>query len=89
MDTCDSSDDRCAKLQVNYNVNSDVGRGFYSKGCATSADCNEVKCRSVITRGDITECDTSCCEGDLCNRAEVPMVSAIILMSCALAAFFL
>ncbi|CAH3154824.1 unnamed protein product, partial [Porites lobata] len=30
----------------------------------------------------------TCCKSDLCNGAKVPMVSALLLLACALAAFF-
>lgn len=63
-----------APLDRCYKVKKDaLGETVYAKGCVASAQCDMVE-------------DMNCCSDDLCNGGKVPMVSAIMLLACALVA---
>jgi len=85
--TCDSSADRCVK-GMKEGTQDDVSVTVYIKGCAESSECDADTsdfCKSDT--GEVKKCDINCCSGDLCNGGKVPMVSAIMLLACALVAF--
>ncbi|XP_078356801.1 uncharacterized protein LOC144641626 [Oculina patagonica] len=87
--TCASGLDRCGKAYVSGK--SDVGSvAIYVKGCGDSSACDADTsdlCKSSDPSVKV-DCDINCCSGDLCNGAKVPnMVSAFMLLACALAAF--
>ncbi|CAH3140015.1 unnamed protein product [Porites lobata] len=84
--TCLVSQDRCAKADVKAESSAATAEGFV-KGCATSSDCSAKSCKSIYPSVKITKCEINCCTGDLCNGADVPMVSAIMLLACAILAF--
>ena len=52
---------------------------------SVTVDSSEM-CMSDDPSVKITKCDISCCNGDLCNGGKVPVVSAIVLLACALVA---
>jgi len=98
--TCGPDHDRCSQFHVEAKMMGS-SRAFYIKSCTTSATCKTAvdgNCRSIVG-GDpsieISKCEPNCCSGDLCNGGKVPMdsginapiVSAIMLMTCALVAF--
>ena len=80
------SQDRCGKADIKAESSGVTGEVFF-KGCATSSACSAKNCKKVYPSVKITKCEISCCKGDLCNGAKVPMVSAIMLLSCAIVAF--
>jgi len=83
-ETCDSKEDRCAKAEIDVKKDNTEMKMFV-RGCATSDDCKkDCPPQQGYT---ITKCDHDCCSEDLCNAAKVPMVSAIVLVACALVAF--
>ena len=84
--TCLDSQDRCAKADVKAESSAATAEAF-AKGCATSSDCSAKSCKSIYPSVKITKCEINCCTGDLCNGAQVPMVSAIMLLACAILAF--
>ena len=84
--TCLDSQDGCAKVYVKAEI-SGVTTEAFGKGCATSSDYSEKNCKKIVPPGKIIKCEIDCCKKDLCNGAKVPMVSAIILLSCAIIAF--
>ena len=80
------SQDRCGKADIKAESSVAAAEGF-AKGCATSSDCSADNCKSIYPSVKITKCEIDCCKGDLCNGAKVPMVSAIMLLACAIIAF--
>lgn len=67
----------------------DVSFAVYARGCVESSACDpdtSAFCKSDA-EGKVKKCEISCCSDDLCNEGTVPMVSAIMLLACALAAF--
>ena len=84
--TCLDSQDRCGKADIKAE-NSVVAVEVFTKACATSSECSARDCKSIYPSVKITKCEIDCCEGDLCNGAKVPMVSAIMMLACAIAAF--
>ncbi|XP_078356802.1 uncharacterized protein LOC144641627 [Oculina patagonica] len=87
--TCPSSLNRCGKAFVS-GKRDEASFARYVKGCGDSLECHadtSELCNSSDPSVKITECDIYCCSGDLCNGAKVPVVSAIMLLACALVAF--
>ena len=80
--TCLDSQDRC----VNADIRNESSRVF-AKRCSTSSDCDAENCKSIFPSVKIIKCRIDCCKGDLCNGAKVSMVSAIMLLACAIVAF--
>ena len=62
----------------------------YARKCSAKSACgNEELCKALAPKGaTIQKCKVNCCEGNLCNGARVPLASAILLLACALSAFF-
>lgn len=87
--TCPSDDDRCIKAYAE-GKSAAAPVSVYGKGCHTKALCDKKSCEGIIQDSSvkISKCEINCCAGDLCNGAKVPMVSATMLLACALAAFF-
>ena len=88
--TCPSGSDRCGKAFIEGKA-ADVSVAIYGKGCSAKALCDDRDkyCKAAAQVGmTVSKCEVNCCEGDLCNGAKVPMVSAILLLACALVAFF-
>ena len=84
--TCSRSQDRCAKVNVKAESSAASAEAFV-KGCITSSDCSKKNCKSIYPSVKITKCEINCCAGNLCNGAQVPMVSAVMLLACAIVAF--
>ena len=87
--TCLYNQDSCGKEHVKKEISVATVEGF-AKGCSTSSICNANNCKSMYPHPAdvrITECEIDCCKGDLCNEAQVSMVSAIMLLACAILAF--
>ena len=80
--TCLDSQDRC----VNADIRNESSRVF-AKGCSNSSVCDAKNCKSIYPSAKIIKCRIDCCKGDLCNGAKVSMVSTIMLLACAIAAF--
>ena len=86
--TCPAGSDSCGKIHYSGKVK-DVPLEGFVKACAVKSACNKDLCKATGQAGiDIDDCTVDCCEGDLCNGAKVPMVSAFLLLACALLAFF-
>ena len=84
--TCLYNQDRCGKADIKAETSGVKGEVFV-KGCATSSECSEKNCKKFSPSGKITKCEVECCKGDLCNGAQVPMVSAIMLLACVIVGF--
>ena len=86
--TCPASADRCGKAEI-AGKSDGVSATSYGKGCAVSSACSHTSdlCKKADPSVKITDCEVYCCEGDLCNGAKVQVVSAIMLLACALVAF--
>ena len=86
--TCSSSDDVCGKISYEGKLKGVASKGFF-EACWVYSNCNREVCRKVARKGEtIDKCHVTCCKSDLCNGAKVPMVSAFLLLACALVAFF-
>ena len=85
---CSSYGDRCGKAVMEMKS---FGRAteFYGKSCTTSEECSQRKCDSLTmgSSATVTKCDIHCCNDDLCNGAQVSMVSTILLLACSILAF--
>ena len=85
---CSSHDNRCGKAVMEMKR---FGRAteFYGKSCTTLEECSQRKCDSLKmgSSSTVTKCDIHCCNGDMCNGAQVSMVSTILLLACSILAF--
>lgn len=87
--TCDSGFDRCVK-GMKDGTQGDVSFALYAKACGVQSSACDPDTSEFCKSGDsgkVKKCDISCCSGDLCNGGKIPMVSAIMLLACALVAF--
>ena len=85
---CPDGWDRCAKQDVKGEIISgEPNSELFAKGCAKSSACSAKNCTQDNPSVNITKCELDCCKGDLCNGAEAPMLSAIMLLSSAIVAF--
>ena len=84
--SCSDSEDRCGKFDIKAET-SGVTDEVFLKGCTTSSKCSEKNCKKFAPSAKITKCEVNCCKGDLCNGAQVPMVSAIMMLACAIVGF--
>ena len=85
--TCVSGLDRCIKV-LKESTAGGVSVALYGKSCGDSQQCTPDTspfCKSDL--GEVKKCEINCCSGDLCNGGKVPMVSAMMLLACALVAF--
>ena len=85
---CKDGEDRCAKEEVKSEISGKTVK-IFAKGCTTSSLCSQgsKNCKSTNPSVKITKCEVDCCKGDLCNGAQVPMVSATMLLACAIVVF--
>ena len=64
------------------------GKGCYPENqCKNAADTILKSCKDAEKAGAKAECDFSCCDSDLCNGGTAPVVSALLMVACALVAF--
>ena len=85
--TCTSGYDSCGKIYFDGKV-AGTGVEGYGKSCAIKSGCNKDLCKAMQAGIAIDKCEVNCCQGDLCNGAKVPLVSAFLILACALLAFF-
>lgn len=85
---CSPGLDGCYKVHVTVEVKGKTGKSFL-KGCIDKSVCNADGCKTVVPflNVKVTECEIKCCHSDLCNGAKVPMVSSLLFLTCAIAAF--
>ena len=86
---CPSAANRCGKYKVETSSGG-ISAAVYAKGCTTKAECDMGDKSDLCKAQDPTakvSCEVNCCEGDLCNGANLPVVSAVVLLACTLVAF--
>lgn len=85
--SCPSGYDSCGKIYFDGKV-AGTGVEGYGKSCSIKSGCNKDLCKAMRVGITIDKCEVNCCQGDLCNGAKVPLVSAFLIVACALLAFF-
>lgn len=85
--SCPSGYDSCGKIYFDGKV-AGTGVEGYGKSCSFKSGCNKDLCKAMRVGITIDKCEVNCCQGDLCNGAKVPLVSAFLIVACALLAFF-
>ena len=61
----------------------------YAKSCTTKAGCDMADSGALKVCKDAGgKCEYKCCEKDLCNKGTSPMVSILLMVSCAAVGFF-
>ena len=86
--TSPSSYDVCGKISYEEKSKG-VPSKFFVEACWAYSKCNRGVCRKEASKSvTIDKRHVTCCKSDLCNGAKVPMVSALLLLACALATFF-
>ena len=84
---------RCGKVHTKFKSG---GNSFklYGRGCITQAECNDAKttilktCEQAKDAGADADCEVNCCSGDLCNAGAAPVVSGLLILTCAAVALF-
>ena len=65
----------------------------YAKACYPEAQCKDAEatvlkaCKDAEKAGAKADCKLTCCDKDLCNGGSAPMVSVILMVTCALVSF--
>ena len=86
--TSPSSYDVCGKISYEEKSKG-VPSKFFVEACWAYSKCNREVCRKEASKSvTIDKCHVTWCKSDLCNGAKVSMVSAFLLLACALALFF-
>ena len=79
---------RCSKMTTEFKVGSTEMKS-YAKSCTTKAICDAADSGTLkackLAGG---KCEYKCCENDLCNKGTSPMVSILLMVSCAAVGFF-
>ena len=84
---------RCGKVHTAFKSGAISGK-VYGRGCSTKVSCDNAKttvlkaCEDAKAAGADAECEINCCSGDLCNAGVTPLVSGLLILSCALMALF-
>lgn len=79
---------RCFTLTTEFKVGSQESKS-YTKSCTTKADCDltgSVALKACKAAGG--KCEYNCCNKDLCNKGTSPIVSILLMVSCATVGFF-
>lgn len=86
MASCSDDEEKsCAKIVLTGKRGDETIKA-YGKLCLDTSSCDDCDAAFLDPSITTTDCDVSCCDDDLCNGAKVPMVSAVILLACALQA---
>ena len=85
-DVCKSATENCTSTQTEcykVTVKADSGEKAYSKGCGTSAECQNSKalCALYEISSKIDSCDVDCCTGEKCNGAIKFSLSTITMVT--------
>ena len=85
---CKGSEPRCFTLTTEFKVGSQESKSC-TKSCTTKADCDltgSVALKACKAAGG--KCEYKCCDKDRCNKGTSPMVSILLMVSCAAVGFF-
>lgn len=89
MVSCSDDEEKsCAKVVLTGKRGDETIKA-YGKLCLDTSSCDDCEAMFLDPSTETTDCDLSCCDDDLCNGgngAKIPMVSAVILLACALQA---
>ena len=81
-------DPRCVTFTTEFKVGSQETKS-YTKSCTTKAVCDVADSGVLKPCKDAGgKCEYKCCEKDLCNKGTSPMVSILLMVSCAAVGFF-
>ena len=84
---------RCGKAHTEYKSGA-ISMKLYARGCSSKDICENAKqnvlkaCEDAKAAGADADCEVNCCSGDLCNAGATPVVSGLLILSCALLALF-
>ncbi|CAH3180930.1 unnamed protein product, partial [Porites evermanni] len=92
---CKGSEPRCFTLTTEFKVGSQESKS-YTKSCTTKAVCDVANSGVLKPCKDAGgKCEYKCCDKDLCNgdnspvnSGSTPIVSIILMVSCASVGFF-
>ena len=81
---CASNLDRCGTLTTEF-----TSTKLYRKSCTTKAVCDAANSGVLkVCKAAGGTCKYDCCDKDLCNGGAAPMKSVLLMVICALVAFF-
>lgn len=81
-------DPRCVTFTTEFKVGSQETKS-YTKTCTAKAVCDAANTGVLKPCKDAGgKCEYKCCNKDLCNKGTSPMVSILLMVSCAAVGFF-
>ena len=80
---CGGSLDRCAKISLDFKVGVLETKSF-TKICTTKAVCDAGKQLDACKKAKGATCEFDCCDSDGCNSSAMPVISAFLMVLCAL-----
>ena len=80
---------RCGKVETVYKSQGKEYKNFL-RDCTTKDTCDakEDFFLKACKAGSGSTCEINCCNGDLCNAGSTPVLSAVLVFTCALVALF-
>lgn len=85
---CKGSEPRCVTFIAEFKVGSQKTKA-YTKSCSSKAVCDAANSGVLKPCKDAGgKCEYKCCDKDLCNKGTSPMVSILLMVSCAAVGFF-
>lgn len=81
--TCEEGQERCIRAYTEYG-----GSKNFTRDCLDTASCDNkgVYLQTCMAASNST-CELTCCPGELCNNADVHIVSILLMMICAVMDF--
>ena len=80
---CGGSFDRCGKISLDFKVGGVETKSF-AKSCTTKAVCDAGKELDECKKIEGATCKLDCCDSDGCNSSAMPVISAFLMVICAL-----
>ncbi|XP_015747692.1 PREDICTED: uncharacterized protein LOC107327465 isoform X1 [Acropora digitifera] len=77
--------DRCVKMSYEYSGIKSFGKTCYSKQLCEQGGEAFKNCKQISN----ATCEMSCCDSNYCNSGTAPLVSAFLMIVCALTSFYL
>ena len=84
---CGGNFNRCSKTSIEFKVGSIETKSFV-KSCSTKAVCDLAEDTLKACKAADGKCSLDCCDTDGCNGGTAPVVSVLLMVACALVAFF-
>ncbi|XP_015768679.1 PREDICTED: uncharacterized protein LOC107347291 [Acropora digitifera] len=77
--------DRCVKMSLEYGGVKSFAKSCFSKQLCEEGNAVYKSCKQISG----ATCEMTCCDSDNCNSGTAPLVSALVMIVCALTSFYL